>query len=142
MISKVAAVLILLWPVEPHSGAVARPGLTSGVSAEPARYALQKGEQSMADTPLETVPGWSADFVARAKRSWVTTAEQVVALGATTRGIRSLAEQLNVPEDRARELFESARMTLTPAKRIEMEKAVDTSEYGLGVLPPKEEDRK
>jgi hypothetical protein len=142
VIAEVATVLLLLWPAEPPSRAVARPGLTAEVSGGPDRYALQKGEHSMADTPIETVPGWSADLVARAKSSWVTTAEQVVAVGATTRGIRSLAEQLGVPEDRARELLESARMTLAPAKRAEMEKAVDTSEYGLGVLPPKGEDRK
>jgi hypothetical protein len=92
----------------------------------------------MADTPLESVPGWSKEDVAHMKKSWITTAEQVVALGATTDGIRSVAEQLGVPEDEARRLIEAARMKLPPATRQEMERPADTSDYGLGVLPPRE----
>jgi hypothetical protein len=92
----------------------------------------------MADTPLESVPGWSEGQVAQMKQSWITTAEQVVALGATRNGIRSLAEQLEVSEDEARGLVEAARAKLAPATRADLEKAVDTSEYGLGVLPPRE----
>lgn len=94
----------------------------------------------MAETPLESVPEWSEELVARTKEAWITSAEQVVALNATTGGIRSLAEQLHVPEDKARRLVEAARAKLTPAARAEMEEAVDTSEYGLGVLRPREED--
>lgn len=94
----------------------------------------------MADTPLESVPGWSEDQVARMKESWLTTAEQVVALGAQPRGITSLAEQLNTSEEEALRLVESARAVLTPAKRAEMEEVVDTSEYGLGALPPPWDD--
>jgi hypothetical protein len=97
----------------------------------------------MADTPLESVPGWSEDQVARMKKSWITTAEQVVALSATPHGVSSLAEQLHAPEDEVQSLVESARAELAPATRAEMEEAVDTSEYGLGALPPRRsaEDR-
>ena len=97
----------------------------------------------MSETPLDGVPGWSADQVARLRESWITTAEQVVALSATERGVRSLAEQLGVREDEARRLVESARAQLAPGVRAEMEQPVDTSEYGLGALRPPEggEDR-
>ena len=95
----------------------------------------------MADTPLESVPGWSEDRIARLKQSWITSAEQVVALAATRDGIRSLAEQLGVPQDEAQRLVEAARSELAPATRAEMEKAVDTRERGLGVLPPREEKK-
>jgi hypothetical protein len=94
----------------------------------------------MADTPLESIPEWSEELVARAKESWITTAEQVVALSVTTSGLRSLAEQLQVSEEEARRLIEAARMQLTPAMREEMEEKVDTSEYGLGVRRPQNED--
>ena len=90
----------------------------------------------MADTPLEGLPGWSADHVARMREVGMTTAAQVVALSATSRGLSSLAEQLNTSEDEAESLVESARAALSPAERAEMEEVVDTSEYGLGALPP------
>lgn len=91
----------------------------------------------MADTPLESVSGWSKAQVARLKKSWIMTAEQVVAVSATVDGVRSLAEQLNVSEAEVRRLVDAARVKLSPAVRTEMEKRVDTSEYGLGVLRPK-----
>jgi hypothetical protein len=90
----------------------------------------------MADIPLESVPGWSDDHLAKLKSSWITTAEQVVALSATHNGIRSLAEQLQVSEDEVRRLVESAKARLSPEVRAEMEKAIDTSDYGLGAKPP------
>lgn len=95
----------------------------------------------MADTPLTTVPGWTDEHIARLGKSWITTAEQVVALSATTGGIRSLSEQLEVSEDEAQRLVESARAKLPPATRAELDVAVDTSAYGLGVRRPREGDR-
>jgi hypothetical protein len=94
----------------------------------------------MAETPLENVPGWTEIFAARMKEAWVTTAEQVVALGATSDGLRSLAEQLQVSEVKARQLIEAARAELSPEVRMEMESPVDTSGRGLGVLPPRSQD--
>lgn len=98
----------------------------------------QKPQQTknMIDTPLEQVPGWSADQVAQMKKSWITTAEQVVAISATSGGIRSLAEQLGVSEDKGRQLVAAARAQLTPDTRAEMEKSTDVEQRGLGVLPP------
>lgn len=94
----------------------------------------------MADTPLRDVPGWADEHVARAAQSWITTAEQVVALNATPGGISSLSEQLGLPEDEARRLVEAARARLSPATRAEMETEVDTSQYGLGARPPRDQD--
>jgi chemotaxis response regulator CheB len=94
-------------------------------------------KKNMADTPLEYVPGWSADQVAQMKKSWITTAEQVVAISATTGGIRSLAEQLRVSEDKSRQLVAAARAQLAPATRAEMEKGAEVDQRGLGVLPPR-----
>lgn len=88
----------------------------------------------MANTPLESVPGWSQDQVARMKQVWVNTVEQVVALAATVRGVRSLAEHLNVSEQEARSLVKSARAKLAPAVRAQMEEEVDTSESSLRKL--------
>lgn len=95
----------------------------------------------MADTSLKGLPGWTDAYVERLAQSWITTAEQVVAVSATEGGLRSVAEQLGVPEDEARHLVESARAELPPAVRAAMDRVVDTSEYGLGVLRPPGEDQ-
>ena len=90
----------------------------------------------MSGTPLEKIPEWSPNHIAKAKEAWITSAEQVVALAATTGGIRSLSEQLKLSEEKTRELIDSARQVLSPTERAELEAKVDTREYGLGVLPP------
>jgi hypothetical protein len=90
----------------------------------------------MSHTPLEKIPEWSPSHIAKAKEAWITSAEQVVALAATTGGIRSLSEQLNLSEEKTRELIKSAREVLSPTERDRLEEKVDTREFGLGVLPP------
>ena len=90
----------------------------------------------MSGTPLEKIPEWSSTHIAKAKEAWITSAEQVVALAATTGGIRSLSEQLKLSEEKTRELIDSARQVLSPTERSKLEAKVDTREYGLGVLPP------
>ncbi len=89
----------------------------------------------MADIPLDKVPNWSKEQVARLKDLWITTAEQVVALGATRDGAQALAEHLAISDSEMRRLIDSARATLAPDVQTAMEKRVDTSEYGLGALP-------
>jgi len=90
----------------------------------------------MADTPLEAVSGWTPEHVARMKSTWITTAEQIVGLSATDDGLRSLSEQLKVPEAEARRLVDLARSALPPDIRAEMEERVDTTNYGLGARRP------
>ena len=68
--------------------------------------------------------------------AWITTAEQVVALGATGKGLQSLSEQLQVDIDEARQLYMAARDQLSPAALRELDQPADTSNFGLGVLPP------
>jgi hypothetical protein len=115
---------------------MAYPPRTGGTQAQNRPGARAGKEHPMSDTPLEQVPGWSADHVRRVNASWITTAEQVVSLSATDRGLQSLAEQLSVDKDEAWRLVESARAQLAPAVRAKMEEKVDPRDYGLGALPP------
>jgi hypothetical protein len=92
------------------------------------------------DTPLESVAGWKPDHVSKLKDAWITTAEQVVALGATQNGVRSLSEHLQVSLDEAHELIAAARAHLPPATLRELDRPVDTSELGLGALDPRADD--
>jgi hypothetical protein len=96
----------------------------------------------MAETELHRVPGWSADHVARLAKSWINSAEQVVAVSVTSGGIQSLAEQLKVPEDEVRRLVGLARAALSPESRAEMGQPFDSDERGLGALRPGKEDGK
>ena len=94
----------------------------------------------MLNTPLENIENWSKEHVARMKESWVTTAEQVVALGATEGGMTSIAEQLKVSENEARKLVDSAEAGLSPEAKAEMAKFQNNEDFGLGALHPSEQN--
>ncbi len=95
----------------------------------------------MADTPLENVPEWSEEQVARMRSKGIVSAPEVVTISATQGGLEALAEELEVSVDDANRLVESARQALTPAERETMEEVVDTSEFGLGAIPPQPEPK-
>jgi hypothetical protein len=97
----------------------------------------EEGNMSSNDTPLSTVPGWSKAQVEALAAYWITSAEQVVGIGATSQGVETLAKHLGITEPQMRELIGKARATLPAAVAAEMER-VDTSQYGLGALPPEE----
>lgn len=97
----------------------------------------------MAEIELHTVPGWSAQHIARLASSWITTAEQVVAISVTSGGLRSLADQLGVTEAEAQRLVFLARDQLPPATRAAMGERFDSDDRGMGSMNPgKEEDGK
>jgi hypothetical protein len=87
-------------------------------------------------TPLDSIEGWTPEKVSRMKEAWITTAEQVVALAATEKGLQSLSEQLQTDIDEARQLYLAARDRLSPEARQELDQPADTRDFGLGVLPP------
>ena len=95
----------------------------------------------MSETQLKDVQGWSEADIGKLADTWINTADQVVALSATEGGLQALAEQLGVSGARVRQLVGAARNALDPETLQEMEKPVDTSEFGLGVLRPPEGHR-
>jgi hypothetical protein len=76
-------------------------------------------------TPLDSIQGWTPEKISRMKDVWITTAEQVVALGATEKGLQSLSEQLKVDIEEARRLYSAA-----------LDRPADTREFGRGARPP------
>jgi hypothetical protein len=94
----------------------------------------------MAETELHKVPGWSADHVARLAKSWINSAEQVVAVSATNGGLQSLAQQLGVSEEETRRLVDLARAALSPEVRATMGQKFDSDDRGMGARPPGKED--
>ena len=89
------------------------------------------------NSPLTAVPGWRKAYVDKLAESWITNAEQVVGMAATPDGIKALAKQLDVTLEEMHRLIASARASLPPSVARELEIEVDTSQYGLGALPPK-----
>ena len=86
-----------------------------------------------ASIPLEAIPGWPEAQINKLKKRWITTAEQVVAIGATPDGLHSLARQLSVTEDEINQLVSLARTRLSDAERARLDTPVDTSQFGTGV---------
>ena len=94
----------------------------------------------MAQTELHDVPGWSADHVARLAKSWINSAEQVVAVSVTSGGIASLAQQMHVSREEAQRLVDLSRAALTPEARAEMGQRFDSDQRGMGAISPGKED--
>lgn len=97
----------------------------------------------MANTELHDVPGWSPLHVAQMAKSWINSAEQVVAISVTSGGMASLAQQLSVTEEEARRLVDLARAALSHEAQAEMGQPFTSDERGMGsMVPEKEGDKK
>lgn len=94
----------------------------------------------MAEKELHKVPGWTQDQVARLAKSWISSAEQVVAVCATNGGLQSLAQQLGVSHEEARRLVDLARAVLPPDVQATMGQKFDSDDRGMGARPPGKED--
>jgi hypothetical protein len=101
---------------------------------------VKAGSQTQAgvDTGLRLaqLEFWPADAVERLRGSWITTAEQLVGIAATSGGLSALVEQTELTEDQLRQLLELTRKRLSPDVRRRLSSPVDTSQFGLGALPP------
>ena len=87
-------------------------------------------------TPLAELTFWPRDLVAKLKRAWITTAEQVVATSATRDGIRQLARHLEIWEEELADLVSATRKLLSPETQARLGAPADTSRFGLGAIDP------
>jgi hypothetical protein len=111
------------------------PGRRSGWSSAPWADEV-KGMSTSETTPLAAVPGWPTELVEKLRGRWITTAQQVVAVGATPEGVRSLAEQLGIAPEAARQLIDRARDAIGPVRSAELERPADVADQGLGAIRP------
>jgi hypothetical protein len=93
-------------------------------------------------TDLNQIPGLSSDLVSALESAWITTADQVVAVGATDTGKSALADLMGLSRREVEHLLDSARQVLPPDVRREMEEVVESDLYGKGAVPPPEEGRR
>jgi hypothetical protein len=98
------------------------------------------------ETSLEHVTGISREVVSALSARWITSVEQLVAIGNSDAGVRSLASELGTSEDDVRSLLDAARRALDPATVARLERPVDTSRRPLGARkpdrPPSREDER
>ena len=89
------------------------------------------------ETPLARVPGVPDEVVRKLKGRWITSADQLVALGASATNIKALATELGITETETRQIVSAARAVLDPATSAALERPVDTRRYPLGAQKPK-----
>lgn len=80
--------------------------------------------------PVKDREEYPSEIVEKLEQGAITTAEQVVATGATPGGIPSLAQHLGVSEEETRQVAAPARSRLAPDIAANLEEPVDTSRRG------------
>jgi hypothetical protein len=90
------------------------------------------------DIPLERVSSIPRVAIEKLASRWITTVEQLVALGGTDGGVKALATELGISEGETRALLQSARAALDPSAAAALEHPVDTSRYPLGARTPRQ----
>ena len=90
------------------------------------------------DIPLEAVDGFEPQYVDKLAASWVTTADQLVAIAATPNGLADLASSLEISATKMAELVDLARTALPASTVSRLERPLNTSSFSLGArLTPK-----
>ena len=82
---------------------------------------------------------WPPETLKRLSRSWITTAEQLVAVAATDGGMLALAGQTGLSVRDLAPLVDRTRQALPSGIREQMSKPADTSQFGTGANQPKPE---
>jgi hypothetical protein len=67
---------------------------------------------STRETQLAGIPGWTQDLIHRLNEGWITSAEQVAELAATSHGMAALSEHLGISDGHAQQLGEAACVRL------------------------------
>jgi len=98
------------------------------------------------ETPLDDIPGISREVVSALAARWITSVEQLVSIGNSDAGVRSLASELGASEGEARSLLDDARRVLDPATLARLDRPVDTSRRPFGARkpdrPPRRDDER
>jgi hypothetical protein len=88
------------------------------------------------ETQLASLGFWPAEALQQLRENWITTAEQVVAISATSNGISALAQQTRLSEPEVRRLIAQTAEFLPDDIRQNLMKPADTSQFGRGAIKP------
>ena len=89
---------------------------------------------------LSAMDVWPKDAIYALSKYWLTNVGQVIALGATPKGVEQISTVTGLDVDRVNSLLASTRATLSASELRALETPVDVRDQGLGALPPRDED--
>jgi hypothetical protein len=89
--------------------------------------------------PLSEVPGISDNVVQRLQKRWITTAGELVSLGARSENLRALAAELGLSERDVAQIVDAAKSLFSSERVARLQRPVDTSKYPLGLERPQDQ---
>ncbi|WP_298241141.1 hypothetical protein [uncultured Bradyrhizobium sp.] len=95
----------------------------------------------VSDMDLAGLDIWPPEALERLSGSWITTAEQVVAIAATQGGISALAVQTELPRDIVEQFVDRTRQVLPSSLRDRLSRPADTSQFGTGANRPPDDSK-
>jgi hypothetical protein len=95
----------------------------------------------VSDMELAGLGIWPPEALKRLSGSWITTAEQVVAIAATHGGISALAKQAELPPDIVEQFVDRTRQMLPSSVRDKLSRPADTSQFGTGANRPSDKSK-
>jgi hypothetical protein len=93
------------------------------------------------DMELARLDIWPPEALKRLSGSWITTAEQVVAIAATDGGMSALAKQTGLPPEVVEHCVDRTRQALPSSVRDKLSKPADTSQFGTGAKRPSDKPK-
>jgi hypothetical protein len=84
---------------------------------------------------------WPSEALKRLSGSWITTAEQVVAIAATDGGMSALAKQTGLSPEVLEQFVDRTRQALPSSVRDNVSRPADTSQFGTGATRPSEKSK-
>jgi len=91
---------------------------------------------SVNDMELAQMGIWPPEALKRLGGSWITTAEQVVAIAATDGGMSALARQTDLSPEVVEKFVDRTREALPSSVRDKLSRPADTSQFGTGANRP------
>jgi hypothetical protein len=89
------------------------------------------------ETPLADVSAIPPNVVKQLAARWITSAEQLVALGGSEERVKALSEQLGLTRPETTKVLDAAATALDPATAESLRRPVDINRYRTGARQPK-----
>ena len=92
------------------------------------------------ETSLDDLQGVPADLRKKLKAAGIMTAEQLLGSTAAVGGAAKMAGHLGVAVGAVNRVVEAAEAAIPAAERARLRAPADTSDLGLGAMPPDDEN--
>lgn len=111
--------------------------LNAALYAAPRVPSQRSRAMSDRETPLANVSAIPPDVVKQLAARWITSAEQLVALGGSEERVKALSQQLGLTHPETTRVLDAAATALDPATAESLRRPVDINRYRTGARQPK-----